>query len=277
MGRSVHVTTHALQNHQPQRTMHAQTNDNAHALRGGARPTPQITNPNPNHSPPPPNHRTHRTNQRAIHPPTHTDSHHPTSSPTPPRPFLKPPTTKKQRTRTQGLVPQENKASDHVMAALEPFTKERGGPLLVRACVQGGFVCVCMYIYICVCYYVLCTYICVCEHICVSQSDTVIPPPPNTPNPKPTPYTHPPTHPLHPQHTKAPQHQTDPPTPSIHNTPKHTPQNNNQVERIDSPTNPPIHNQPKPTPNPPPPCNTHHKTTIRWSASSSRRDGGTSL
>ena len=31
----------------------------------------------------------------------------------------------------QGLVPEENKASDHVMAALAPYTKEQGGPLLV--------------------------------------------------------------------------------------------------------------------------------------------------
>lgn len=32
---------------------------------------------------------------------------------------------------SQGLVPEENKASDHVMAALAPYTKEHGGPLLV--------------------------------------------------------------------------------------------------------------------------------------------------
>lgn len=43
----------------------------------------------------------------------------------------------------QGLVPQENKASDHVLAALEPFTKEQGGPLLVR----GSFVFICIHGY----------------------------------------------------------------------------------------------------------------------------------
>ena len=38
---------------------------------------------------------------------------------------------------SQGLVPEENKASEHVMAALAPHSKEQGGPLLVRV-VLGG-------------------------------------------------------------------------------------------------------------------------------------------
>lgn len=33
----------------------------------------------------------------------------------------------------QGLVPEENRASDHVIAALEPFSKAKGGPLEVGA------------------------------------------------------------------------------------------------------------------------------------------------
>jgi hypothetical protein len=31
----------------------------------------------------------------------------------------------------QGLTPQENRASDHIIAALKPYTKENGGPLEV--------------------------------------------------------------------------------------------------------------------------------------------------
>lgn len=43
--------------------------------------------------------------------------------------------------KMQGLVPEENKASDHVMAALAPHSKEQGGPLLVRLLGFGFGVC----------------------------------------------------------------------------------------------------------------------------------------